>query len=402
MASAYAVYFAIEAPNCAGCESTRPLAGNVFAFSNLPDRRVLLFWLLELASAVSFVFWLIVASSVSKYPITLNFRPLGHINAARASNSSADSISASMPEYSSSAFPAKPFSKLLFVDVWFSLGLTVAVDALAVVATFNRALIKRFHYAVSQRMMFLASAVSYALFSWSNDNTTFVSRHLVETLGLAFALYMLFGLALDMFEKRMSSSGLPSGWGTLQEYSDKLSRSDTSWSRAVFLTISVGGVGLFLTMFISPPWSTFVPVVHIMFEVVLLSLMKATRTPRFLVLCSPPFFATICVHWGLAQVSTNPRLAIHPWTFSILGLVGRFLLDANLMSILRPRSELQWARKNVLISTRRLLDIYVGMILLEDMGVKVITYVKPIMMVTIFGLAFTGFVTAAAYSIAVR
>ncbi|KAF7180399.1 hypothetical protein CNMCM7691_009567 [Aspergillus felis] len=173
MASAYAVYFAIEAPNCAGRESTRPLAGNVLAFSNLRDRRVLLFWLLELASAVSFVFWLIVATSLSEYPITVNFRPLGHINAVRASNSSADSILASMPEYGNSAFPAKPLSKQLFVDVWFSLGLTVAVDALAVVATFNRALIKRFHYAVSQRMMFLAAAVSYAFFSWSNDNTTF-------------------------------------------------------------------------------------------------------------------------------------------------------------------------------------------------------------------------------------
>jgi hypothetical protein len=228
---------------------------------------VVLFWLLELASAVSFVFWLVVASAVSKFPVAINSLLVRDINEVRAFNPSLDDISTDNMEADSSVYDARTYLKQLSVDVWFSLSLTVAVDALAVVATFNRALIKRFHYAVSQRMMFLASAVSYAVLSWTKDNTTFVSRHPVKSLGLGFALYMLLCFALDMFEKRMSSSGLPSRWGTLQQYSEELSHSDTSWSRALFLTLNVGGVGMFLTMFISPPWSTLVPVGHILFEV---------------------------------------------------------------------------------------------------------------------------------------
>ncbi|KAF4226658.1 hypothetical protein CNMCM6457_007491 [Aspergillus fumigatiaffinis] len=391
-----------EKKNQKDCDSARPFTGNVLKFSDLRDRRVVLFWLLELASAVSFVFWLVVASAVSKFPVAINSLLVRDINEVRAFNPSLDDISTDNMEADSSVYDARTYLKQLSVDVWFSLSLTVAVDALAVVATFNRALIKRFHYAVSQRMMFLASAVSYAVLSWTKDNTTFVSRHPVKSLGLGFALYMLLCFALDMFEKRMSSSGLPSRWGTLQQYSEELSHSDTSWSRALFLTLNVGGVGMFLTMFISPPWSTLVPVGHILFESAFLSVMKAKRTPRYQVLCSPLFFATICVHWGVAPLTTDLRLAIHPWAFLILGLVGRFLLDANLSSILRSRSELQWARKNVLISTPRLLEIYIGMVLLEYMGAKVITYIKPIAVVIFFGLGSTGLLAVAAYSIAVR
>jgi hypothetical protein len=42
------------------------------------------------------------------------------------------------------------------------------------------------------------------------------------------------------------------------------------------------------------------------------------------------------------------------------------------------------------------------MVLLENIGVKVITYVKPIMVLAFFGLGSTGFLAVAAHSIAVK
>jgi hypothetical protein len=42
------------------------------------------------------------------------------------------------------------------------------------------------------------------------------------------------------------------------------------------------------------------------------------------------------------------------------------------------------------------------MVLLEYMGAKVITYIKPIAVVIFFGLGSTGLLAVAAYSIAVR
>jgi hypothetical protein len=130
--------------------------------------------------------------------------------------------------------------------------------------------------------------------------------------------------------------------------------------------------------------------------------MNARRTSRYLVLCSPPFFATICVHWGVTPLLTDSRLSIAPLVFLALLLLSRLLLDAHLWTTLRPRSELQWARRNVVISTPRLLDICIVTVLLENIGVKVITYIKPIAVLLFFGMGSTGFLAVAAYDIAVK
>jgi hypothetical protein len=245
---------------------TRPLTGDVLAFSDLTDRRALFFWLLEVTSMVSFVFWLTVASYMAGIPVSFNPPGARHIDGP-GFNSFSDAMIANVPTLESSASLAENSLKQVSVDVWFALSLTVAVDAFAVVFTFNRALIRKFHYVVSQRMMFLASILSYAVLSWNKEKTTFVSQHPVESLALGFAIYMLLGFALDMFEGRMPSHGVASRRGTLAQYSKELGHSETSWRRALFLTTMVGGVGLFLTMLISPPWSALVPVVHILFEV---------------------------------------------------------------------------------------------------------------------------------------
>jgi hypothetical protein len=131
-------------------------------------------------------------------------------------------------------------------------------------------------------------------------------------------------------------------------------------------------------------------------------MMGARRTPRYISLCSPLFFAVVCVHWGIMPLVKNPRLSITPSCFLGLVLISRILLDAHLLTVLRSRSELKWARKNVLISTPRLLAMCIIMLFLENWGVKVITYIKPISVLGFFGLGITGYIGAAAYNIAAK
>ncbi|EQL03206.1 hypothetical protein G6O67_005544 [Ophiocordyceps sinensis] len=376
----------------------RPLIGQVVTSPDLRDRRVVTYWLLHLASLGSFAFWIMAATAVSRAPTSL---PGETAYTPQGVNSSSIATAATMPVKYGHVGPAS-LAKRLSVDVWFSLSLVAAVDAIAVVGTFNGALIRSFHYAVSQRMMFLASAVSYAVLQWTKSQGNFVSRYPLGAFVLGLASYWAFSSALDKFEKRGPSSGQASRWGTPQRYSAELGFVDTSWRRALFLTTAVGGVGLLLTMSIAPPWSGLVPILHILFESVFLRAVKAKRTPRYLLLCSPPFFGTICVHWGVAPLMAAPSLSIRPWTFLTLLVVGRLLLDLHLRTTFRPRPELQWARREVLVSTRKLLLVCVAMFLLERMGAGVITYIKPIMVVAIFGLNGAGFLAVAAYNVAFK
>lgn len=108
------------------------------------------------------------------------------------------------------------------------------------------------------------------------------------------------------------------------------------------------------------------------------------------------------MHWGITPLITAPRLEIPPWVFLAFVLLSRLLLDAHLRTSLRPRLELGWARKEALISTRQLMKVCMGMFLLENLGVKIITYIKPIMVLMFFGVSSTGFLAIAAYNVAVK
>lgn len=131
-----------------------------------------------------------------------------------------------------------------------------------------------------------------------------------------------------------------------------------------------------------------------------LSAVKAKRTPRYLVLCSPPFFGTICVHWGVAPVTAAPHLSITTWVFVALVLAGRLLLEAHVRTTFRSQPEMGWSRREVLISTRTLVKTCAAMLLMEKMGAPVVTYVKPIMVVAIFGLNGAGLLAVASYNVA--
>nr|XP_057000364.1 uncharacterized protein N7520_000493 [Penicillium odoratum]KAJ5777247.1 hypothetical protein N7520_000493 [Penicillium odoratum] len=249
-------------------DATQPPVGHILVLSDFTDRKALFFWFLEVTNMLSFVFWLIVATYMAGIHLSFNPMTPWHIGEPEFNLFSRQIIGKILARENSTSLHAAKYSmKQVFVDVWFALSLMVAVDASAVVFTFNRPLIRKFHHVVSQRLMSLASILSFAIFSWNKEKTNFGSRYPAGSLALGLAAYLLLGSALDMLERRMPSHSVPCRRGTLAQYSKALGHSETSWTRALFLTTVVGGVGLFFTMLIPPPWSALVPFIHILLEV---------------------------------------------------------------------------------------------------------------------------------------
>ncbi|PYH85383.1 hypothetical protein BO82DRAFT_429389 [Aspergillus uvarum CBS 121591] len=375
----------------------QPPAADTLPLTNMNDRRVLVFWLLEIVAVLQFIVWLVVVSHVAAIPV--GFRP----SAAKFTLKSylSPSSNATILHHSDRegrVHPVRPAQQAA-IDLWFGLCFPVVVDAFAVVLTFNRALIRKFHNAVSQRLVFLASMILWAVWSWNAEPGAFAARHPVLSLAGGFLLYGLLGSILDTLETHTTP---PARWATFAEYSKTLGRTETSWAHAATLAAVVGGLGLLLTWLIPAPWSAGLPVIHILSESLIVSTMGAGRTPRYISLCSPLFFATVCMHWGVVPVSHNPRLSITPLCFLGLVLLSRLLLDAHLSTVLRSRPELEWSRQKVLISTPRLLAMCIVMLVCEYGGLRVITYIKPISVLVFFGLGIAGYMGAAVYNIVLK
>ncbi|KAJ5747239.1 uncharacterized protein N7511_008935 [Penicillium nucicola] len=79
---------------------------------------------------------------------------------------------------------------------------------------------------------------------------------------------------------------------------------------------------------------------------------------------------------------------------------GRLLLDLHLLTVFRRRHDFQWARREVLISTKRLVIAFASMIVLEHLGVPVVTYVKPIAVVILHMSGALAFLLPASYALA--
>jgi hypothetical protein len=234
----------------------------MLVLTELNDRRVLLFWVLEISSVAQFLLWLVVATKVAAMPaffssltVRRSHEPQPNFSTTKDSWCDNSALCVSEPLFQTS------------IDVWFALSFTVAMDAFAVVFTFNRALIRKFHNTVSQRLMFLASLLSWAFWSLNGGRLSFVSRQPVLSLGLGLGLYAVLGYALDKFEKQTLSPRAISRRKTFAQYSKELGQSETSWKRSFSLSIMVGGLGLFLTRLIPSPWSAALPVIHILLEV---------------------------------------------------------------------------------------------------------------------------------------
>ncbi|GKU13355.1 unnamed protein product, partial [Fusarium langsethiae] len=116
---------------------------------------------------------------------------------------------------------------LLCGDVWLALSLIAGTDAFWVVATFNHTLMKNWHYFISMRMMTLASILSFCLYipsNWGNKATR--AQDYSFALSLSCLTYFLFNYALSRAHRRPPSTLVNAYFGTLQQYSDKMSRID--------------------------------------------------------------------------------------------------------------------------------------------------------------------------------
>lgn len=131
-------------------------------------------------------------------------------------------------------------------------------------------------------------------------------------------------------------------------------------------------------------------------------MVKSDRTARYLVLCSPVFFAAICVHWGLTGVLASSTLSISPGTFVALALLSRGLLDVHLHTSLRKHTAMVWARKEVLPSTNNMLTGFMAAYLFESVGMPVISYAKPITVIVFFGLASVSLLSVASHNVVRR
>lgn len=130
--------------------------------------------------------------------------------------------------------------------------------------------------------------------------------------------------------------------------------------------------------------------------------MKTWRTPRYSLLTSPIVLSTFCMHWGFTQATTAPHLTIPPFAFVALVLIGRLLLDLHLHTMFRLRADFQWARKNILTSTRTIFIVCIGLLLLEYVGLKLVTYIKPLSVLLAYAASSAGAFSLAAYAIAFK
>ncbi|KAK5998227.1 hypothetical protein PT974_00600 [Cladobotryum mycophilum] len=412
-------------------KESRPRIDRVLSF-DLSDRRILNFWLLEIYCV--FIVCLVVVSfdRFTKLPTaaaaaaTTAPTPRSNKNIVHqhliglplfphpGDTSIISSLTKTFLHHSLSSDNAtnnvfaglKGSAALLSMDVWFAVALMANIDALIVVMNFNRRLITRFHYAVTLRMMMLASIFSFGVLLWNLEGANFVSKHPVTSAVMALGGYLLFGRTLDRFETPIptttSHDGSVSGFarGSLQQYGEVLSLYDLPWPRVVFSSVVMVGAG-FLTLTVPPPWSILAPIFLIFFEFVVFAAFKIGRTPRYVILSFPFLQGVFCIHWGLIPVrSTAMELSMPPWIFLVLCMAGRWLFDLHMWTVLRSRRELQWARRQILPSTRKIMYICAAAFLLEMMGIKVITYVKPITLYLAFLISSAAYPAPISYAIA--
>jgi hypothetical protein len=157
---------------------------------------------------------------------------------------------------------------LLCGDVWLALSLMAGTDAFWVVATFNHTLMKNWHYFISLRMMALASIISFCLYipsNWRKSTTRFQDYSFA--LSLSFLSYFIFNYALSRLHRRPPTTTTNAHFGSIQQYSDKMSRFSFGWSRALHVSAIICSFPTVLTMVMPSGWVTIIPLLTIPFEV---------------------------------------------------------------------------------------------------------------------------------------
>ncbi|KAH6991867.1 hypothetical protein EDB82DRAFT_553754 [Fusarium venenatum] len=262
---------------------------------------------------------------------------------------------------------------LLCGDVWLALSLMAGTDAFWVVATFNHTLMKNWHY-----------------FDYS------------FALCLSCLTYLLFNYALSRAHRRPPTTLINAHIGSLQQYSDKMSRCSFGWSRALKVSAIICSFPTVLTAIMPSGWVTVIPLLTIPFESILLASKKLGRSPEF-ILSGGVFIHAVCfTHWGLSQVTSSPRLVLPSSAFLTLVVAGRLILDFHLQSSSLRYPEFLWVRKEVLISTKSLVMICVLCLLAEQVGVPVVSYCKLFVIPVFYSISLLGVATPAAYSLVTK
>lgn len=92
-----------------------------------------------------------------------------------------------------------------------------------------------------------------------------------------------------------------------------------------------------------------------------------------------------------------PTLVMAPWAFLTVMVGGRLVLDLHLQTMLRHRYDFRWARDNVLFPTDKLLLVFTAMLILEDLGLPAVMFIKPIAVVLIHTFGLLVFLLPASY-----
>ncbi|KAL4886197.1 hypothetical protein BJY04DRAFT_213730 [Aspergillus karnatakaensis] len=224
-------------------------------------------------------------------------------------------------------------SLLSYVDIFLAFLSGSTLDAVVVVANFNRPLTQQFHYFVSLRMAVLGVLLSISLrigvIGYRRD-----PHYLVAVICAIGAIYMAFIVATDKLHTFFPKRYISTRTGSLFHHIQHLGALDMPWSHALVLLALNVVVCFSLAVALPPHWAPLGPPVQIVLEPVFLWIMGADKTARYNIIVAPVVVAYSCLDWGLRQVVMSPRLAISPGAFLMLILAHRLILDLQLCTSL--------------------------------------------------------------------
>jgi hypothetical protein len=159
-------------------------------------------------------------------------------------------------------------SKDIAVDVWLGLALIPTFDAIAIVGTCNLAVINRWHYFVSIRMMVLAYLASIiVILSGKPRTSNYVYEHPLVIFVFAMAVYGSIGACLDYFRAPPPKTSMNLREWTMSKYVRALGRLNGTWAAAVRATAVTCGLAPLLTITLPTDWWGIIPLISTGFEV---------------------------------------------------------------------------------------------------------------------------------------
>jgi hypothetical protein len=390
---------------------SKPSMTEVLAIFDTRDVRIRRFWLLALSAITASFVWLLSFCWAARLLPLASWRPGGFSRADGTSitNGSAPNIPTTAWEGNSKNETLPSILPYIDISLGFLAGSTL--DAIVVVANFNRPLTQQFHYVVSLRMTVLGILLSASLYFWNINHTRRVWE-LPAIIGMIGTTYMIFILATDKLHKLFPTRYISAKKGLLLHHMRHLGVADTAWCHIMLLLAMNFVLCLSLVVAVPPHWASLGPPVQIASEVnlflllfllllllphnlalganityclqpIFLRLVGADKTARYNITVAPLVLAHSALDWGLRQVVMAPRLSISPEKFLGLILANRLLMDLHLCTIFRHRGDLRWARREIVTSTPTVISILSVLFGLECFGIPIVTYIKPTLWVTL-------------------